>query len=262
MDERLDLRLSKMYGLTRAKVQSYIKSGSVLVDGKVCCKPSFLVDENSIELVSKERYVSRGAYKLLGAIEDFKLDFTDKVVLDIGASTGGFTQVALLQGALKVYAVDVGEGQLDKTLLASEKVVNIEKTDFRDLTLSQVADTDIIIGDISFISLTKILPKIKSLFGNEKEMVLLFKPQFECGKQLARKGKGIIKDKKVHIFLLNEFLNFCKDLGFTVVDISPSSIKGKGGNIEYLIHFKKDNNCENFTKNIENIVDFAFKNVK
>ena len=254
MDERLDLRLSKMYGLTRAK--------AVLVDGKVCCKPSFLVDENCIELVSKERYVSRGAYKLLGAIEDFKLDFTDKVVLDIGASTGGFTQVALLHGALKVYAVDVGEGQLDKTLLASEKVVNIEKTDFRDITLSQVADTDLIIGDISFISLTKILPKIKSLFGNEKEVVLLFKPQYECGKQLARKGKGIIKDKKVHIFLLNEFLNFCKDLGFTVVDISPSSIKGKSGNIEYLIHFKKDNNCDNFTKNIENIVDFAFKNAK
>ena len=262
MQERLDIILSQKYDLTRAKAQGLIKNGCALVDGRVCNKPSFLVGENDVELKSNDNFVSRGAYKLLGAIEDFRLDFANKIVLDIGASTGGFTQMALRYGAKKVYAVDVGHDQLDKSLLENKKVVNIEKTDFRNITLSQVGDTDIIIGDISFISLRKILIKIKSLFDCKKEMVLLFKPQFECGKRIASKGKGIIKDKKLHIFLLKEFLDFCKEIGFNILDISPSHIKGKSGNIEYLIYFKNIENYSFSRENLEKIVDFAFKNAK
>lgn len=253
---RLDILISQNQNISRNKACDLIKNGNVWVDGKVCIKPSFIVSENQVEIKNCKNYVSRGAYKLLGAIENFNLKFDNKIVLDIGASTGGFTQVALENGAKKVYSVDVGSGQLDKSFAVDKRVVNLENTDFRNLDFNLVKDTNMIIGDISFISLSHILPYIIKLFGKNIECLLLFKPQFECGKDIAKKYKGIIKDKKIHIFLLKRFVEYCKNLDFNVSDIIQSSIKGKDGNIEYLIYF----NNYKFVKNIEEIVENAFSN--
>lgn len=164
---RLDVYLVEKMGVgSRAKAQQLIKDGLVFVDGKCVNKPSheLLCNEN-ITITEYRQYVSRGAYKLLGAIEVFGLDFTGKVVLDIGASTGGFTEVALEKGAKKVYSIDVGRGELAEKLKNDERVVNMEGRDFRSVLLEEVKDTDLIIGDISFISLRHIIPKIKELLG-------------------------------------------------------------------------------------------------
>ena len=238
MQKRLDQRVCEQEKISRTKAQRFIEEGLVFVDDKQIKKVSFLVEDNmKIVLVGNDDYVSRGAYKLLGAIENFSVDFDGKIVLDLGASTGGFTQVCLKYGAKKVYAVDVGEGQLDKSLAEDERVVNLSKTDVRELDREKVGDADIIVGDLSFISLTKVLPKIKEIFGNKKEMVLLFKPQFECGPEIAKKYKGIIKNKEIHKKILKNFENFVKLLGFSLNNIIVSPIKGGDGNVEYLLHF-------------------------
>ena len=195
MEERLDLYLAKQNNISRAKAQNLIQSGKVLIDGKVTIKPAVIVDDkNSVKVILEDDYVSRGAYKLLKAADFFKIDFQNKVVLDIGASTGGFSEVALQKGAKKVYAVDVGEGQLDESLVKNDKVVNYEKTDIRILQKDMAPDCNLVVGDISFISLQKVLPHIRKLFGNI-EIAILFKPQFECGKLIAKKYKGVIKWK-------------------------------------------------------------------
>lgn len=260
MIERLDIVLTKYFEVSsRTKAQRLIEEGLVLVNGKVETKVSLKVEANEVELLPHENYVSRGAYKLLGAIQKFGIKFSNKIVLDVGASTGGFTQVALKDGASKVYAVDVGKGELDKALLQDKRVVNLENTDVRELSEEQVPTVDIIIGDLSFISLTKILPKLKELFGNDKEMMFLFKPQFECGKEIAKKYRGIIKNKDIHIDLLKNFINFTKLLGFSVSDIIYSPIKGGDGNIEYLIYFNGKEECK---YNIKNICEEAFSGLR
>lgn len=238
MQSRLDIKVSKQENISRTKAQNLIEDGLVFVNGKSEKRVATQVDEmDKIEVLEHDGFVSRGAYKLLGAMEKFNLDFKDKVVLDLGASTGGFTQVCLKFGAKKVYAVDVGEGQLDKVLLNDERVVNYSKTDMRDLEKEKVQDTNFIVGDLSFISLTKILPKIKELFGTKTEMVLLFKPQFECGMEIAKKYKGIIKNKEIHAKLLKNFEIYAKLLGFSINNIAISPIKGGDGNVEYLLYF-------------------------
>lgn len=254
---RLDVFLVENCGVeTRSKAQQLIKNGDVLVCDKVVTKSAFDVNENDkIEILNTDNYVSRGAYKLLGAISEFKLDFLNKIVLDVGSSTGGFTQVSLKNGAKKVYAVDVGRGELHKSLRQDNHVVVLEEQDIRTLEKDKVSDVNIVVGDVSFISLQKVVPKIVDLFGVGQEMMFLFKPQFECGKTLAKKYKGVIKDKQAHKNLLREFELFLKDLGLRVSDICVSPIRGGDGNIEYLVHI---NGKENTTFSINEIVESAF----
>lgn len=256
---RLDEYISTAQNISRSKAQALIKDGLVFVDKIVCNKPSKEVkDGQNITIKEHDEYVSRGAYKLLSAINEFGLDFKDKVVLDMGASTGGFTQVALLHGAKKVYAVDVGRGQLDKLLQKDLRVKNMENCDVRKITRAQCPDVDIIVGDLSFISLTKVLPYIKENFSGVP-CAILFKPQFECGKQLAKKCGGVIKDKKLHIQLLKSFVNFLKENHFKLSGLTYSQIAGGDGNIEYLFYL--NGACE-VVPQIEESVENAFKRLK
>lgn len=253
---RLDLFLIEN-GLvqSRAKGQNLIKEGHVFVNGNLMTKASTEVDEkDEIKIEGNDNYVSRGAYKLLGGKEYFDLDFRDKVVLDMGSSTGGFTQVVLENGAKKVYSVDVGQSQLAQVIKEDKRVISLENTDVRILTKENVGDVDMVVGDLSFVSLTKILPHIKEILGN-CEMCLLFKPQFECGLSLAKKHKGIIKDEKLHVSLLESFANFLKSLGFSFDGLAPSPIKGGDGNREYLVHL----NGKNKPFSIKEIVTENFK---
>ena len=205
MKIRLDQVVANQFNISRNKAQNLIKEGCVFVDKSAVLKPSFEVEcAESITIKNYDNYVSRGAYKLIKGLEEFGVNVEGKVVLDMGASTGGFTQVLIQRGAEKVYSVDVGKGELDALLRNNEKVVNMEGRDIRGLKKEEVGDTKLIVGDLSFISLQKVLPLIKSILG-AIEMVLLFKPQFECGKDLARKYKGVLKDKNVHKKLLKEF---------------------------------------------------------
>ncbi len=255
MTQRLDNYLVEKLNISsRTKAQALISQGLVLVDGKNC-KSSLQVDENNqIQILQYDEYVSRGAYKLLTAIQNFNLDIKEKVVLDIGASTGGFTQVALQNGAKKVYAVDVGINQLHESLIKDNRVINLQGTDIRKLNISQVQDVNLIIGDLSFISLTHIIPVIINLFGKTIHTMFLFKPQFECGKDVAKKYKGIIKNKDIHKKLLQSFVNYCQSIQFNISNIVQSPIKGGDGNIEYLIDFNGQK--QNFDINL--IIDTAF----
>lgn len=253
--ERLDNLLSRREKISRSRAQSLIKEGKVQVKGKPIIKPSFLVDENVNFVVNdKDNYVSRGAYKLKKALEVFDASVENKIVLDMGASTGGFTQISLENGAKKVYSIDVGRGELSKELATNERVVNMEGTDIRVLTREMVGDVQIVVGDLSFISLKHILPKVNELFG-KIECILLFKPQFECGKEIARKCRGVVKDKSVHKSLLKEFLDEIKIYGYILSDITFSPIKGKNGNVEYLLHL--NGNKEKII-DIDKIVSDAF----
>ena len=256
MTMRLDNLVSQKLDISRNKAQTLVKEGAVCVEGKVINKPAFEVqgDEN-ITIERKDNFVSRGAYKLVRAVEFFALNLADKVVLDMGASTGGFTQVALNSGAKKVYSVDVGHGELDKSLASDRRVINMEGTDIRLLTKEMVGDCDIVVGDLSFISLVHILPKINELFG-KIECALLFKPQFECGKEVAKRYKGVIKDKAIHKNLLKKFAEDVKVLDFDLSGLTYSGIKGGEGNIEYLLHLNGENSGD---INIDKVVDQAFK---
>lgn len=253
---RIDLYLTEnSFASSRSKAQNLLKEGLVFVNGREITKSSFEVTEaDKIEISSHKEYVSRGAQKLVGAIEAFGLDFKQKVVLDMGSSTGGFTQVALENGAKKVYAVDVGKNQLDRSLKNDERVLSIEEQDIRLLSADRVRDVDIVVGDLSFISLLKVLPHIKEILG-DKKMCLLFKPQFECGKEVAKKYRGVIKDEKLHIALLDDFVHNMKSLGFVVSGLAPSPIKGGDGNREYLVLL--NDGSENY--NIINSVKENFK---
>lgn len=234
---RLDLYLvENNLSSTRSKAQMLIKEGLVFVDGKSVTKVSQDIGESQkVEVREHDEYVSRGAKKLLGAIDVFSLNFKDKVVLDMGASTGGFTQVALKFGAKKVYAVDVGKGQLDEKIKSDPRVKSMENQDVRLLTSEQVKNVDIVVGDLSFISLKLILPHLKQILG-DKEMCLLFKPQFECGKEIAKKSRGVIKDAKIHKRLLEDFCDYVKVLGFNMSGLAVSPITGGDGNREFLVY--------------------------
>ena len=256
---RLDRVVCEKLACSRVRAQEVIKSGAVFVDGKMQTKPAFEVEGQKVEIKEGKMYVSRGAFKLAGAIEKFGFDLNGKVVLDIGASTGGFSEVCLENGAKKVYALDVGKSQLDKKLKLDKRVVDIENTDFREVSKEVFQDVDFITGDLSFISLRHIFPKIVEIFGASKEICMLFKPQFECGKELAKKFKGVVLDKKLHKNLLEEFCLYLKGLGFKISGLCYSSIQGKEGNIEYLFYL---NGKQNFDGNVSKVVDEAFENLK
>ena len=243
MKERLDVLLVKQ-GLaeSREKAKAIIMSGNVFVDGQREDKAGSTFDEEKVEITVKGntlKYVSRGGLKLEKAIDKFGVNVQDAVCMDIGASTGGFTDCMLQNGATKVYSVDVGHGQLAWKLRNDERVVCMEKTNFRYLTREDIADDlDFASVDVSFISLTKILLPARNLLKDNGKMVCLIKPQFEAGKEKVGK-KGVVRDEKVHIEVIEKIFDFIDILDFEFLALDYSPIKGPEGNIEYLIYIEK-----------------------
>ncbi|MCR5599363.1 MAG: TlyA family RNA methyltransferase [Ruminococcus sp.] len=238
---RLDSELvSRGIARSRERAKEMIRSGSITVNGKAAKKPSDEVAETDvIESAESEVYVGRGALKLEKAAEEFGLDFEEKVCLDIGASTGGFTDLMLQRGAARVYAVDVGHGQLAQALAADPRVVNMEGTDIREVTAEAIGGTaDFISVDVSFISLTKILPKVYELLSDGAYAAVLIKPQFEAGRSDIGK-RGVVKDRKVHIRVLSEIDAFAQSIGFVTEKYTYSPVRGGSGNIEYLVKLCK-----------------------
>ena len=250
MKERLDVLLvNGGFAPSREKAKVIIMSGKVFVNGQREDKAGSTFDPEKITIEVKGntlKYVSRGGLKLEKALQNFTLTVDGKICMDIGASTGGFTDCMLQNGAAKVYSVDVGHGQLDWKLRSDERVVCMEKTNFRYMQPQDIEDVlDFASVDVSFISLTKILLPARRLLGDNGQMVCLIKPQFEAGRDKVGK-KGVVRDKKVHEEVIRKILMFADISGFSVLDLSFSPIKGPEGNIEYLVHLQKDS-----TKNEE-----------
>ena len=238
---RLDTELVRQgIARSRERAKEMIISGSIKVNGAIAKKASAEVTElDIIESSEEELYVGRGALKLEKAANEFGLDFTGKLCLDIGASTGGFTDYMLKNGAKKVFAVDVGHGQLASSLCSDDRVVDLEGTDIRTVTVEQLGGcADFICADVSFISLKMVLPKIYELLAAEGCAAVLIKPQFEAGRSDIGK-RGIVKDKRVHVRILTEINEFAQKLGFLPEKYTFSPIKGGSGNIEYLVKLCK-----------------------
>lgn len=244
---------------SRERAKEMIKSGAVTVNGKPVKKSSAEVTaEDVIESSEQELYVGRGALKLEKAAEYFALDFNGLRCLDIGASTGGFTEYMINHGAAVVYAVDVGHGQLAESLRSDSRVVNMENTDIRMVSAENIGgQADFICADVSFISLTKILPKIAELLKSEGTAAVLIKPQFEAGKSDIGK-KGIVKDRKVHLRILKELDGFMRLSGLMPVSCTYSPVKGGSGNIEYLAKLVKCSE-EREIPDYSGIVEEAFR---
>lgn len=243
MKERLDVLLVKR-GLapSREKAKAMIMEGCVYVENQKEDKAgSAFCEECRIEVRGNAlKYVSRGGFKLEKAMEKFGIYLEGKICMDIGASTGGFTDCMLQNGAKKVYAVDVGYGQFAWKLRTDERVVCMEKTNIRYVTPSDVADVlDFASADVSFISLTKVLGPAKALLSETGEMVCLIKPQFEAGREKVGK-KGVVREKSVHKEVICKIINYAKELGFAVRNLDFSPIKGPEGNIEYLLYISKN----------------------
>ena len=244
MKERLDVLLVKK-GLapSREKAKAVIMAGSVYVDGQKEDKAGSVFDEESAQIEVRGHalpYVSRGGLKLEKALKVFPITLTDKICMDIGASTGGFTDCMLQNGAAKVYSVDVGYGQLDWKLRQDDRVVCMEKTNFRYMTPEDIPDVlDFASVDVSFISLDKILTPAYALLKEQGEMVALIKPQFEAGREKVGK-KGVVRDPKVHEEVISRIVRHADEVSFEVLDLSYSPIRGPEGNIEYLIHLGKN----------------------
>lgn len=234
---------------SREKAKRVIMEGLVFVGSKRIDKPGDKLDED-IEIIIKENpltYVSRGGLKLEKAIDIFNIDLENKVAMDIGASTGGFTDCMLQNGVSKVFAVDVGYGQLDWRLRNDPRVIVMERTNIRNVNLDDIGEKiDFISIDVSFISLRLVLPVAKSLLKEDGEVVALIKPQFEAGREKVGK-KGIVREKNTHCEVIESVINFSRELGLGVSGLSYSPITGATGNIEFLIYLK--NNSE---KTIEN----------
>lgn len=244
MKERLDVLLvQEGYAASREKAKAIIMAGLCFVDGQREDKAGTTFDPSKIKLEvrgSTLPYVSRGGLKLEKAIRQFGLILSDKICMDIGASTGGFTDCMLQNGAKKVYSVDVGHGQLDWKLRNDERVVCMEKTNFRYMVPEDIEDEpDFASVDVSFISLTKILLPARALLKDDGEMVCLIKPQFEAGKEKVGK-KGVVKDAAVHEEVIGKVIDFADFLGFEILHLDFSPIKGPEGNIEYLVHLQKN----------------------
>lgn len=243
MKTRLDIKLVQL-GLVsgRDKAKAIIMAGIVYVNGQKADKAGTeVLDEDKIELRGETlRYVSRGGLKLEKAFESFPIQVQNAICMDIGASTGGFTDCMLQNGAKKVYAIDVGYGQLAWKLRTDERVVNLERTNFRHVTKEQVTDpVNFASVDVSFISLTLILPAAYPLLSDDGEMICLIKPQFEAGKGFVGK-KGVVKDSQIHQDTIVKVIDFAVETGFSVLGLTFSPVKGPEGNIEYLVYLKKE----------------------
>lgn len=226
---------------SRTSAVRLIETGGVFVNGKAVMKPSVEVgesDEVSVLEEMKPKYVGRGGLKLERAIEVFGIDLSGKVCVDVGASTGGFTDCMLQHGAEKVYAVDVGTNQLDEKLKADARVISLEQTDIRGFKLERPAD--FIGADTSFISQRLILPHIFRLLKNGGGAVVLIKPQFEAGKKSLLTKKGVVKDKRLREKIVEEIKDFAEQCGFCVNGTEISPITGGDGNVEYLLYLRKE----------------------
>lgn len=242
MKKRLDvLVFEKGFAESREKAKAIIMAGLVYVNNQKADKCGVSYDENlPLEVRGEaQKYVSRGGYKLEKAMNSFPIDLNDKITMDIGASTGGFTDCMLQNGAKKVYSVDVGYGQLAWKLRNDERVVNLERTNMRYVTNEQVPDKiDFFSVDVSFISLKLILPVARELLCENGQAVCLIKPQFEAGKEKVGKN-GVVRDKNVHVEVVDTIVDYCINNGFSVLGLDYSPIKGPQGNIEYLVFIQK-----------------------
>lgn len=240
-DYRIDVYLQKNnFSETREKAKNLILNSCVYVNNKLITKPSFKVNESDkVEIKNDFIYVSRGASKLEKAIKYFKIIIEDKTAVDIGASTGGFTDYLIKNKVKKIYAVDVGHGQLHESLLKNEQVINMEGTNFRYIDTAIFKECiDIITVDVSFISLSLIFPNIAKISHKDTDIIILIKPQFEAGRQNIGKN-GIVKDKKIHLNVLRNIQMYCAENGMYLKNVTFSPIKGGDGNIEYLGLIKK-----------------------
>ena len=283
---RLDDRVKEIFNISKTKAQKYIREGIVKIDDKIVTKPGYILKDKeknnkekyNIEIIEEKNryiYVSQGALKLKKAVEEFNLEeiLKDNICIDIGSSTGGFTEILLENGVKKVYSIDVGTSQLDEKLKKNNKVISIENTDFRNIQIDKENkfrndNIDTIVGDLSFISLKKIIDKIGEI--SPENMILLIKPQFEVGEDIARKYNGVIDDKKKHIEIIEDIISYYLDKlnnnnkndksykysdnqkyilkGLTYSEILINNLKEKK-NIEYLMYIGKD--IDRLEKNIE-----------
>ena len=265
MKERLDVLLVKR-GLapSREKAKAIIMSGIVFVDNEREDKAGTTFDEKvNIEVRGKTlKYVSRGGLKLEKAMDVFGVKIEGKTCMDVGASTGGFTDCMLQNGAVKVYSVDVGHGQLAWKLVQDDRVICMDRTNIRYVTPDQIDDVlDFASIDVSFISLTKVLLPVKNLLKENGQIVCLIKPQFEAGRENVGK-KGVVRDKAVHLEVIEMVIAFAKSIGFEILNLEFSPIKGPEGNIEYLLHLKKlpeGEHCEEVPFKIDEVVEAAHK---
>ncbi|RXJ90908.1 TlyA family rRNA (cytidine-2'-O)-methyltransferase [Arcobacter sp. CECT 8983] len=234
---RLDLYLTKHFDIqSRNKANELIKAKKVKVDGKIVTKPSFKIyEDNNIELLEDEFYVSRAAYKLKYFIEEFNINLENKEALDIGSSTGGFTQILLEKNVKNVVCVDVGSNQLHERIKDDKRIVFYENQDIR--TFKSEKKFDLVTCDVSFISILNIIEDINSHAKNE--IIILFKPQFEVGTNIKRDKKGVVKDIKAITKSRDKFLDTCKLLGWNLKACAKSKLEGKDGNEEELFYFDK-----------------------
>lgn len=239
---RLDVLLTeKGLAPSRERAKALIMAGQVYLDNQKCDKAGLLVDSSAQPEVRGDtlKYVSRGGLKLEKAMAQFPISLEGKTTMDIGASTGGFTDCMLQNGAVKVFAVDVGYGQLAWTLRNDPRVVCMERTNIRYVTPEDIGEPiDFASIDVSFISLRLVLPVAKQLLADDGELVALIKPQFEAGREQVGK-KGVVRDMKVHNDVVSTILSFAREIGFFIAGLSYSPIKGPEGNIEYLAYLKK-----------------------
>ena len=288
---RLDDKVKEIFNISKTKAQKYIREGIVKVDNKIITKPGYILKdlkdeeknnkkEYNIEIIEEKNryiYVSQGALKLKKAVKEFNLEeiIKDNICIDIGSSTGGFTEILLENGVKKVYSIDVGTSQLDERLKKNNEVISIENTDFRNIQIDkdnkfQNDNIDTIVGDLSFISLKKIIDKIGEI--SPENMILLIKPQFEVGEDIARKYNGVIDDKKKHIEIIEDIIYYYLDKlnnnninnnnnkndknnenqkyilkGLTYSEILINNLKEKK-NIEYLMYIGKKNKNDKFKK--------------
>lgn len=266
MKERLDKYLTDLgYFETKSKAAAAILAGHVKINDEYITKAGFQINPTKeYEIVVKSMpFVSRGGFKLKKALDTFPVKIEGRICLDAGASTGGFTDCLLQNGAKFVYAADVGYGQLDWKIRSDERVKTIERTNLKNCAFEEIYSenepiADLLVSDLSFISLTKVLPNLKNLLSPDfHEMILLIKPQFEAGKEKVEKG-GVVRDKKVHQEIIENVINCAKELNYSINDLTFSSIKGPSGNIEYLIWLSSHNENKT-TLDIKNIVETAFE---
>lgn len=240
--KRLDLAVFELgFADSRERAKALIMAGQVYLNGQKELKAGATVKpDDKIEVRGEKMpFVSRGGYKLDKAMKSFGITLDGKVCMDVGASTGGFTDCMLMNGAVKVYSIDVGYGQLAWKLRSDERVVNLERTNFRYVTREQVPDEiDFSSVDVSFISLKLILPVLCTLLKDDGEAVCLVKPQFEAGREKIGK-KGVVRDKAVHLEVINNCISYAEENGFSVKGLDFSPVKGPEGNIEYLLYISK-----------------------
>ena len=258
--ERLDVLLvNRGLASSREKAKAIIMSGNVYVDGQKEDKAGQSFPEEAVIEVrgTTLKYVSRGGLKLEKAMNNFDVTPNGKVCMDVGSSTGGFTDCMLQNGAVKVYAVDVGHGQLDWKLRNDSRVVCMEKTNIRYVTPEDIDDKiELSSIDVSFISLTKVLLPVKNLLTDDGQIVCLIKPQFEAGREKVGKH-GVVRDKEVHIEVIKKVIEYASSIGFGILNLEFSPVKGPEGNIEYLLHLQNNSDVNELPLDVSNVVEKA-----